>query len=95
MEDANARFLFAATACHSGIFLGSLYLSDEFDRWSAESQRGPSLHGEVQVGRLDRLGRREHDVLVHVHKLQSKHGGACGRVQQDGLTEWIMIDAIL
>ena len=95
MEDANARFLFAATACHGGIFLGSLYLSDEFDRWSAESQRGPSLHGEVQVGRLDRLGRREHDVLVHVHKLQGKHGGACGRVQQDGLIEWIMIDAIL
>ena len=73
MEDANARFLFAATACHGGIFLGSLYLSDEFDRWSAESQRGPSLHGEVQVGRLDRLGRREHDVLVHVHKLQGKY----------------------
>ena len=95
MEDTNTRCLFAATACHSGIFLESLYLSDELDRWSAESQRGPSLHGEVQVGRFDRLGRCKHEVLVHVHKLQGKHGGACGRVQQDGLIEWIMIDAIL
>ena len=85
MEDATYLLPIVATACHSGVFLGSLYLSAEFDRWSAESQRGPPPYGEVQVRGLDRLGGCEREVLVHVHKRQGNRRGAWAGCSRTGL----------
>ena len=85
MEDAKYLLPIVATACHSGVFLGSLYLSAEFDRWSAESQRGPPPYGEVQVRGLDRLGGCEREVLVHVHKRQGNRRGAWAGCSRTGL----------
>ena len=73
IKDENTRFLFAATACHSGIFLESLYPSGEFNGWSAKRQRCSLVDREVQVGGLNPLGRCKREVLVHVDKLQGKY----------------------
>ena len=67
MNNANSPYLFTATAFHSRIFLVSLYLSGEFERWSANGQRCSLVDREMQVGGLNRLGRCECEVLVHVN----------------------------
>ena len=86
MHNANTPCLFTATARHRRIFLVSLYLSGEFDRWSANGQRCSLVDREVHVGGLNRLGRCEREVHVHVDKRQGTQGGACGRSQQDRLS---------
>ena len=83
MNNANTPCQFRATACHSRIFLVSLYLSGDFDGWCSEGERGSLVHGEVHVRGVDGLFRYELEVLHQADKRLGTQGGACGRVQQD------------
>ena len=92
MKGVKLRCLFAATACHSGLFLASLsyLILGECDSRGTKGQGDSFAHGEVHVEDVDGLVRDHRQVVVHLDHLQRKRGkrtGACGRVQQDILEQ--------